>query len=917
MALTTYPIPNLIQGVSQQPDAQRDPSQGEIQINGVSSIAEGLKKRNGTKPLAMVSGTSLGASVYFHSILRDQVEKYVAVIATSGIRVFDLAGTEYSVSAPGGYTYLATVTNAKQEIRASSVADYTFISSLKKKPAMDTALAPATARPAANEALVWVKAATYGNTYRASINSIQASFQLPVQPVTTVGTALVENRISTEDIAAKLRAAFLYGAASTLTFTASATTLVGVKSGLATTSDGDGAGLLVNVTGAAGFVSACAIGSTGGLGYQAGAKVFVARYLLEGGSDTSPVQVATVATAAAGALTGVTITRSGSVLWLQSASAMTVSATDARGNSDVTAILDSVQSFTELPTIAPKGYQVAIDGDPGNQFDGYYVAFEPRSGTFGEGSWLETCSPGVEYKIDPTTMPHVLVRLPAGTFHFGPANGSLVSGITLPTWGQRTAGDYETAPDPGFIGRPIQDVFIYKNRLGILADERIILGRAKDFFQFFPETVTTILDSDPIDLTASNNRVSVLRYAIPYMDELIVFADQLQFRFNSTDTSLTPKTAQITVLTSYEIDPDVRPIPIAGAIVFAQTNGEWAQFREFSVRGAGTALVANADDLTGYVSSYIPAGVFKLSSNDPGNEWFALTSGAAKRVYVHRFFYRNQGNGAERVQSSWSYWELPGVDAILQLVVVSEALYLLVQRGTQVWLEAIDVGARRPDPNAPYQLLFDRRVGTGTNTPAPLRLALGAYNSGTRQTTWTLPFSIRSHTEVWTTFENDASSAVKLAEADSGTTLVAEGDWSTAQVFAGETFLFRYRFTRFKAYRDVGGGKVALNVDRTQVRHAKVRFHETGFFKAVVTTDRRDPMEYVYSGTVLGSNNSVVGWDPELSPAIGGRAGVFRIPVLSRGERAIVELQNETPLPCKFSTVEWVGEVTSLARGRR
>ena len=34
-------IPNLIQGVSQQPDPQRDPSQGEIQVNGVSSIAEG------------------------------------------------------------------------------------------------------------------------------------------------------------------------------------------------------------------------------------------------------------------------------------------------------------------------------------------------------------------------------------------------------------------------------------------------------------------------------------------------------------------------------------------------------------------------------------------------------------------------------------------------------------------------------------------------------------------------------------------------------------------------------------------------------------------------------------------------------------------------------------------------------------
>ena len=46
MSNVAYTIPNLIQGISQQPDAQRDPSQGEIQINGMSSIAEGLRKRD-------------------------------------------------------------------------------------------------------------------------------------------------------------------------------------------------------------------------------------------------------------------------------------------------------------------------------------------------------------------------------------------------------------------------------------------------------------------------------------------------------------------------------------------------------------------------------------------------------------------------------------------------------------------------------------------------------------------------------------------------------------------------------------------------------------------------------------------------------------------------------------------------------
>ena len=66
-----------------------------------------------------------------------------------------------------------------------------------------------------------------------------------------------------------------------------------------------------------------------------------------------------------------------------------------------------------------------------------------------------------------------------------------------------------------------------------------------------------MLDDDPIDIIASNNRVSVLRYAVPR--RLILFADQYQFRFNAADTALTPSTAQITVLTQFDVDNGPTP----------------------------------------------------------------------------------------------------------------------------------------------------------------------------------------------------------------------------------------------------------------------------------------------------------------------------------------------------------------------
>lgn len=831
MSLSSYTIPNLIQGVSQQPDAQRDPSQGEVQINAMSSLAEGLRKREASQVIAKVSTSGFG-DVFFHQILRDTEEKYLVAVSKTAIKVYDLQGEERSVSAPAGYGYLSSVVSAKADIRAATIADFTFISNTKAVTAMDAALAPEVPRPSTHEALVWVKAANYGQTYKVNVNGTQATVTTAVAAVVVQGTTTVENRISSEDIAASI-----------------ATALAGVS--------------------------------------------------------------------------GVSINRVGSVLHLTSANPITLSATDARANADVTAITNSVQAFTELPTIAPEGYQVEVVGDPGNKFDGYYVKFVPRSGvgTFGEGSWQETVSPGVPYKLNPATMPHVLVRLPNDTFYFGPADGSTQGGVTMPKWGERVAGDFNTAPDPSFIGYAIQDVFIYKNRLGFLADENVILSRTRDFFEFFPETVTTVLDTDPIDLTASNARVAVLRYAVPYQDELIIFSDQIQFRFNTAESILSPATAQITVLTQYEIDPDVRPIPVAGTIIFCQTNGQWSQFREFSVRGAGTALVADASDLTGYVSSFIPGEVTKLTANDTGNVWFAISDqqGYQDRIYVFKYFYRNSGDGAERVQSSWSYWQFNGADKVLQVLCVQEALFMLMQYGNEVWLEKMPVADRLSElaPN-PWPFLLDRRVSTAADTPADVRVAAGAYDPITKTTTWTLPYEIKARTQAWSGYGMNQNGGVLLGEADSGTTIVGRGDWSNAVVFFGEVYDFVYRFTRFKLYKEIGDGKAAANVERTQVRHAKLRYHETGFFQVWVMAERRPKAVYSFDGTVLGSRDSQVGsimpqatTDPDFFRDF---EGVFTIPIQSKGENCIVELHNETPLPCKFSTCEWVGLVHSRAR---
>ena len=54
MTLVTTALPNLVGGVSQQPDTIRYPNQSEEQVNAAPSVSDGLMKRPPTEHLAVL-----------------------------------------------------------------------------------------------------------------------------------------------------------------------------------------------------------------------------------------------------------------------------------------------------------------------------------------------------------------------------------------------------------------------------------------------------------------------------------------------------------------------------------------------------------------------------------------------------------------------------------------------------------------------------------------------------------------------------------------------------------------------------------------------------------------------------------------------------------------------------------------------
>jgi hypothetical protein len=162
--------PNALNGVSQQADDLRRPSQATEQINALSSLIEGLKKRPPTVHQKIVTGSALPTSdtlADFHgfSINRDADEKHYVRIktgaSTAALEIDNLVSPSSTVVVKNGagvsisssdLTYLHT-TNAQSDLRSITIDDYTFVVNRAITPEM--AATTTTARDP--EGLLFVK----------------------------------------------------------------------------------------------------------------------------------------------------------------------------------------------------------------------------------------------------------------------------------------------------------------------------------------------------------------------------------------------------------------------------------------------------------------------------------------------------------------------------------------------------------------------------------------------------------------------------------------------------------------------------------------------------------------------------------------------------------------------------------------
>lgn len=533
-----------------------------------------------------------------------------------------------------------------------------------------------------------------------------------------------------------------------------------------------------------------------------------------------------------------------------------------------------VQEFADLPTNASVGNLYKVIGSETNSFDQFYVK------ALSANTYEETANPGETYALDNFTMPMKLVPLTSSAYITSENPNGNYFELDFVSYGNRTVGDSTSSPFPSFLGKKLSNMFFFKNRLGFLADENVVMSAAGDFFRFFRKTVTTLLDDDPIDVSVSHTKVSLLKHAISFNESLTLFADNTQFTIENLG-SLTPKTISIIPSTEFENDAAVAPVGAGNYLYFVSTKGDYSSVREYYIQS--DTVITDALEVTAHVPKYVPKNITKLATSSNEDILVCLSSEDRSKLYVYKWFT----DGQRKLQSSWSTWEFATGTSILDTHILENDLYLVISRSDGVFVEKMKL--QYPDDTG---LTFNVRADRKTSLT-------GSYDSATNTTTWTVPYVYDGAMTVVKSGSWSSRKGVDITTTrPTTTTIAATGDYSAASVIVGVPYTFTYQFsTQHVREKD---GTQSVQSGRLQLRTMRVNYENTGFFKIQVTPEARTTNEYEFAGVVLNQASSTIE-DVILSD------GTFRFPVQSKNDRVDIQVTSDSYLPCAFQNAEWEG----------
>ena len=713
MAAVSQSIPNLLGGVSQQPDPIKLPGQVREAVNAYLDPTFGCKKRPPTEFVGLLANNIPSDAKWF-PIFRDNDERYIIAIYKSGspatiqVKAWDAnTGQTRTVTvSSSAQTYLDT-TNLNN-LKTLSIADYTLISNADRDVSMNAVQLTTTKE----EALVVINSIAYNTTYSIDLNRDGNTAQTKVYRAAELEIIPGSYEVADNGACSQHSAGDHTGSASG-------------KSGLQFRITNQCSAYYDEESNS--YISrynASVILKNGGVGWRVGDTVTatqggkqftirvskeafeytyasdgIATFTTPSNASSGTLQIGDIITNlknAVNAISNYTCDSIGNVLRIKRSDtrSFNIAVRGGTTNQAMTVIKDTANDIAELPFQCFPDFICKVKNTQDSTADDYYVIFEPdAAGIPGAGSWTETIKPGIETGLNSSTMPHALVRQANGNFTLDALNSSSAFG----GWASKEVGDEYSNPNPSFVDKGISNMFFFANRLGFLCEDAVILSQPGDYFNFFQTSAITVTDSDPIDLTASSKKPAILQAAIGTPKGLILFAENSQFLMASQEVAFGPSTVKLTEIATYTYKSITEPLSTGVSVMFVTEADTYTKILEMAADSVDNRPTVS--DNTRIIPEYIPPDL-KWATNSPNNSML-FWGDNTNTVFSFKFF--NAGN--ERQLAGWSKWTFPTQVRMMEFD--NDTAYIVSYDGTNSTLQKMEL---LDDPDtAPISTSFNTK----------------------------------------------------------------------------------------------------------------------------------------------------------------------------------------------------------------
>ena len=459
------------------------------------------------------------------------------------------------------------------------------------------------------------------------------------------------------------------------------------------------------------------------------------------------------------------------------------------------------------------------------------------------------------------------------------------------TYADRAIGDDNTNPLPTFVNRSIERVLFFRNRLVFLAGENAIASRPGSFGDFFNTTALTVSTNDPIDIACSSTFPSTLMDGIEIPNGLLIFSTDQQFLLTTDDSVLTPETARLSSVSTYNYNQKITPISLGKTVGFLDNSGQYGRF--FEMANISSNAQPDVVEQTKVISRLLPSDI-DLLTNSRENGIVLVGKTATDTIFGYKYY----NTGDKRLQAAWFKWKLPR--PIRYHFIIDDAYYFVSDDN---YLQMINLVQTSSDPSI-IQNDIDYLIHLDNHTT----VTSGTYNSATNQTSFTASWLSGTLTQNGSlVLIDDADSQPHMGRyivpTVSGTTITATGNWSGRTLVVGYLYEMLVEFPTIFVTKQAGEVTLSEITSSLVIHRVKVGLGNVGQYQSKLKRVGKVDFSQIFETTIMDAYNA------SSAPLLEER--IETIPVYEKNTNVDLFVLSNHPSPATIRSLSWEGDYSN------